>query len=82
MFFTTLVLVSVDGEHDRLKQRINLGHGDETAEMRDMSGLGLEQEKQIPVLLCLLVVWKEPFLQFGGVVEVVRNFVLLHVALE
>lgn len=43
-----------------------------------VSGLGLEQEKQVSVLLCLLVIWEEPLLQFGSVVEVVRDFVLLH----
>jgi hypothetical protein len=41
MLLTTLVLVSIDSEHDGLKQRVNLSHGDQAAEMRDMSRFGL-----------------------------------------
>jgi hypothetical protein len=39
--------------------------------------LGLEEEKQVSVFLRLLVIGKEAFLQLGGFVEVVRDFVLL-----
>lgn len=28
MLFATLVLVSIDGKHDRLQQLVYLGHGD------------------------------------------------------
>jgi hypothetical protein len=81
MFFATLILVAVNREHDCLEQRIDLGHGNEAAQMRDVSGLGLEQEKQISVFLCLVVVWEESLLEFAGVIEVVRNFVLLIIRL-
>jgi len=62
MLFTALILISVYCEHNRLKQRINLGHCDQTAEMGDVSWLGLEEEKEIAVFLGLLVVWKETLL--------------------
>ena len=42
-----------------------------------MPGLGLEQEEQVSVLLRLFVVGEEAFLKLGGIVEVVRDFVLL-----
>jgi hypothetical protein len=44
MLFTALILVSINCEHDRLEERINLGHGDQTAEVGNVSRLGLEQE--------------------------------------
>lgn len=45
--------------------------------MCNMSRLGLEQEQQIAVLLCLFIVGEEAFLELGSVVEMVCNFVLL-----
>jgi hypothetical protein len=39
----------------------------------------LKEEQQIAVLLGLLVVRKEPLLQFGGLVEVIRNVLLLRI---
>lgn len=62
MLFTALILISVNGEHDGLEQGVNLGHCDETAEMGDVSGLGLKKEEEIPIFLCLLVVREEPLL--------------------
>lgn len=77
MLFAALILVSVDGEHDGLEQRINLRHGHQTAQMSNVPRLGLQEEQQVAVLLRLLVVRKAAFLQLGGFVEVVRDFVLL-----
>lgn len=77
MLFTALVLVAVDCEHDRLQKSIDFGHGDEATEVGDVPRLRLEQEEQVSILLCLLVVGEEAFLQFGGIVEVVGDFVLL-----
>jgi hypothetical protein len=46
--------------------------------MRNVSWFGLEEEEQVAVFLCLLVVRKETFLQFEAVCQVVCDFVLLH----
>jgi hypothetical protein len=81
MLFAALILVAVNGEHDCLEQRIDLRHGNEAAQMRDVSGLGLEQEKQVSVFLCLVVVREEPLLKFAGFIEVVCNFILLIIRL-
>ena len=81
MLFTTFVLVPVDREHDRLEQRINLRHGDQTAEVRNMPGLGLKQEQEVAVFLRLLIVGKEALLQVRGIFEMGCNFVLLPHAL-
>lgn len=78
MLFATLVLIAVDGEHDRLQQRIDFGHADEPAEMCDVSRLGLEEEKQIAVLLHFLVVWEEAFLNFGRVFEMTSHLIALY----
>ena len=77
MFLPTLVLVAVDGEHDRLQQRVDLGHGDETAEVSDVTGFGLQEEEQVPILLGLIVAGEESLLHVGGVVQVVGHLVLL-----
>jgi hypothetical protein len=77
MLFSALILVSVDCEHDCLQQRIDLGHGDEPTQMRNVPRFGLEEKEQVAVLLCLFVVGEEAFLQFEAVCEVVCDFVLL-----
>lgn len=79
MLFSTFVLVPVNREHDGLQQRIDLRHCDKPAEMCDMSRLGLKEEKQIAVFLSLLVVREKALLKIGGVLEMIRNFVLLAV---
>ncbi len=81
MLLTTFVLISVDSEHDGLEQRIDLSHGNESAQVGNVSWLGLEQEEQVAVFLCLFVVGEEAFLQFEAVFEVAGYFVLLHVKL-
>lgn len=77
MFFAAFVLVPVDGKHDGLQQCIDLGHGNKTTQMRNVSRLRLEEEKQVAVLLRLVVVGEEALLQFGGLFEVACDFVLL-----
>lgn len=62
MLFTTFVLVSVNSEHDGLQQGIDLGHGDQSAQVGDVAGLGLQQEQEIAVLLGSFVVREETFL--------------------
>lgn len=79
MLFAALILVAVDGEHDRLEEGIDLGHGDQATEMRNVSRLGLEEEEQIPVFLRLLVVREEALLQIGRILEMARDFILLYV---
>lgn len=56
MLLSALVLVSVQGEHHRLKVGINLGKGNETTEGGDVSWLGLEEEEEVGVLLKLAFV--------------------------
>jgi hypothetical protein len=51
-----LVLVSVQREHDRLEQSVDLREGNETAEGGDVTGLGLEEEEEVRVLLDLAFV--------------------------
>lgn len=77
MLFTTLVLVSVDGEHDGLEEGIDLGHGNESAEMGDVAGFWLQEEKEIAVLLGSFIVREEPFLRVCGIVEMAGDFILL-----
>lgn len=77
MFFSTFVLISVDRKHDRLEQRINLRHGDQTAEVRNMSRLGLKQKQEVAIFLRLLIVGKEAFLQVRCILEMGCHFVLL-----
>jgi hypothetical protein len=62
MLFTALILVSVDCEHDGLEQGVNLSHGDQAAEVRNVPWFGLEQEEKIPIFLCLFIIWKGTFL--------------------
>jgi hypothetical protein len=77
VLFTAFVLVSVDGEHDGLQQRINLGHGNQTTEVGNMPRLGLQQEQQVAVLLRLVVVGENAFLHLGGIFKMACDFVLL-----
>lgn len=77
MLLTTLVLVTIDGEHDCLQQRINLGHRDQSAKVSDVSRLRLEQEQQIAVLLSLVIVGEEALLHIGRIFQVTGYFVLL-----
>lgn len=58
VFFTTLVLVPVDREHDGLEEGINFGHGNQSAKVGNMPGLGLKEEQQISVLLSLVIIGK------------------------
>jgi hypothetical protein len=77
MLLSTLILIAVDCEHDGLQKRVDLGHGDQSTEMRNVLRLGLQEEEQVAVLLRLVVVGEEAFLQFCGFIEVTRDFVLL-----
>lgn len=56
MFFSALVLIPIYRKHDSLEQLIDLGHCDKAAEMCNMPWLTLQQEKQIAVLLRLLII--------------------------
>lgn len=77
MLFTALVLVPVDGEHDSLQERVDLGHGHQPRQVRNVSRLGLQQEQQVSISLRLLVVWKDTFLYIGRVFQVACDLVLL-----
>ena len=78
MLLPAFILVTVDGEHDGLQERIDLGQSDKSTEMRNVPRFCLEEEKQIAVFLSLLVIREEAFLDLGSVVEMARNLVLLH----
>lgn len=79
MLFTTLILVSVDGEHDGLKEGVDLGHGNEPGEVRDVPRFRLQQEQEVAISLRLLVVRKDAFLYICGVFQVACNLVLLRI---
>jgi hypothetical protein len=77
MLLTTFVLISIDREHHGLQKRIDFGHCNQTAEVSDMSRLRLEQEEQIPVFLCLLVIREETLLYICSIVKMICNLILL-----
>lgn len=45
--------------------------------MRNVFWLGLKEKQQVSILLRLLVVGEEAFLQLGGILQVTCDFVLL-----
>ena len=77
VLFSALVLIAIDGEHDRLQQRVDFGHADEPAEVRNVSRFGLEEEKQVAVYLHFLVIWEEAFLDISRVFEMAGDLVAL-----
>lgn len=77
MLFATLVLVSVNGEHDGLEEGIDLGHGDQTAQVGNVTRFGLQEEQKVAVFLGSFIIREESLLWIGGVIEVARDFVLL-----
>jgi hypothetical protein len=77
MLLSALVLVSVNGKHDGLQERLDLGHGHEAAEVRNVSGLRLQEEQQVSVSLRLVVIGKGALLHLGGILEMACDFVLL-----
>lgn len=77
MLLTALILVSVDGEHDRLEKRVDLGHGDEAGQVGDVSRLRLEEEQEVAVFLSLVVVGEHALLEVGRILEMARDFILL-----
>lgn len=62
MLLATLVLITINGEHDSLKKGIDLCHCHKSAEVCDVSGLRLEEKQQISVFLRFLVIREETFL--------------------
>ncbi len=77
MLLSALVLIAVNCEHDRLQERVNLRYRNETTQVGDMPRFRLQKKQQIAVFLSLLIIGEESFLQFGGVVQVAGNLVLL-----
>ena len=63
MLFSAFVLIAVNGKHDGLQQRVNFRHCDQSTQVRNVSWFGLEEEQEVTVSLCLLVVGKEAFLK-------------------
>lgn len=45
--------------------------------MRNVAWLGLEQEEEVAISLCLIVVRKEALLKLCAIFEVTRNLILL-----
>lgn len=77
MLFATLVLVSVNSEHDGLEEGIDLGHGDQAAQVGNVTRFGLQEEQKVAVFLGSFIIREESLLWVGGVIEVARDFVLL-----
>lgn len=42
VLLAAFVLISIDGEHDRLQERINFGHGHQSTKVGDVSRFGLQ----------------------------------------
>jgi hypothetical protein len=53
MLLPALVLVTVEREHDRLEQGVDLRQRDQAAEGGNVARLGLEEEEEVRVLLHL-----------------------------
>lgn len=47
MFFSTLVLVAIEGKHYCLEKGVDFRQADESTEIGDMAGLRLEEEEKI-----------------------------------
>lgn len=77
MLFATLVLVSINGKHNSLEERIDFCHGDETTEMCNVSWFGLKEEKKIAVSLSPIIIWKETLLEICGIFEMTGHLILL-----
>lgn len=56
MFLPAFVLVSINRKHNSLKERVNFSHAHESAKGGNVARLGLEQEEEVSILLCLLVI--------------------------
>lgn len=82
MLFAAFVLVSVDGKHNRLKQRIDLCHRDQPTQVGNVSGLRLQKKQEVAVFLCLVVVGKDTLLHLESILEMAGDFILLQRALE
>jgi hypothetical protein len=76
MLFSAFILVSIEGEHDGLKEGIDFGQADKTTECCDMARLRLEEEEEVGVLLEFALVWE---VTFGRVylLEMLLDFSLL-----
>ena len=61
MFFPTLVLITVECEHHGLEQSIDFCKADKAAKSSNMSGLRLQQEEEIGILLQFSVIRVVPF---------------------
>ena len=77
MLFATLVLITVNRKHDGLEERVDFGHRNKPAEVRNMPRFRLQEEQKVAVLLGLIVVREYAFLDIGGIFEVARYLVLL-----
>jgi hypothetical protein len=76
MFFSAFVLVTIQSEHDGLKESVDFSEANKAAKGGNMARFGLEEEKKIGVLL------KSAFIRelaFGRIhfLEMLLNFTLL-----
>jgi hypothetical protein len=78
MLFSTFILITINGKHDGLQKGINLRHGDQSTQMRNMSWLALQQKQQIPILLGLFIIWKRSLLNLSRLIKMTSNFFSLH----
>lgn len=76
VLFARFVLVTVQGEHDGLQQRINLGQTDQAAQGRNVARLRLEQEEQVAVRLQLAVI-REQAIRLVCFFQMLSNLTLL-----
>lgn len=77
MLFTTLVLVTVQREHDGLQQCVNLWKADKSAQRCNMSGLALEYEKEVAVQLHSTIIGKRIAVFDAMFFQMRSHFILL-----
>ena len=77
VFFAALVLVAIDGKHDRLQQGIDLGHGDQPTEVGNVAWFGLQEEEEVAIFLSFFVVGERSLLHVDRILKMACDFVLL-----
>jgi hypothetical protein len=60
-----------------LEEGIDFGHGDQSAQVGNVTRFCLEKEKKVAIFLCFLVIGEESFLRIDRIVQAIGNFILL-----
>ena len=71
-----LVLITKEGEHDRLQQRVDLGHGHLPRQARHNGGVRLQQEEQVAVREAAALFGDAAALEISVIVQMARKLLL------